>query len=78
MYRFFSHFGANRDELGLIRLDNLKMRDDVQQEVKAIWPGISTENVRALSDFEDYYQNFVQLFGFSVAGMDYEKNIEIS
>ncbi|MDR0741024.1 MAG: trans-2-enoyl-CoA reductase family protein [Puniceicoccales bacterium] len=79
MYRLFSsHFNANRDEVGRIRLDNLEMRDDVQREVKAIWPRISTENLRTLSDFGGYYQDFLRLFGFGVAGVDYGKDIEIS
>jgi enoyl-[acyl-carrier protein] reductase/trans-2-enoyl-CoA reductase (NAD+) len=79
MYRLFaSHFDANRDELGRIRLDNLEMRDDVQREVKAIWPRISTENLRTLSDFGGYYQDFLQLFGFGVAGVDYGKDVGVS
>jgi enoyl-[acyl-carrier protein] reductase/trans-2-enoyl-CoA reductase (NAD+) len=79
MYRLFaSHFNVNRDELGRIRLDNLEMRDDVQREVRAIWPRISTENLRELSDFGGYYQDFLQLFGFNVAGVDYGKDVKIS
>jgi enoyl-[acyl-carrier protein] reductase/trans-2-enoyl-CoA reductase (NAD+) len=79
MYRLFSsHFNANRDELGRIRLDNLEMRDDVQREVKAIWSRISTENLRVLSDFGGYYQDFLRLFGFGVAGVDYGRDVEIS
>ncbi|MDR0417852.1 MAG: trans-2-enoyl-CoA reductase family protein [Puniceicoccales bacterium] len=79
MYRLFSsHFDANCDEQGRIHLDNLEMRDDVQQEVKAIWPKISTENLHELSDFQGYYQDFLRLFGFGVAGVNYEKDIKIS
>ncbi|MDR1591006.1 MAG: trans-2-enoyl-CoA reductase family protein [Puniceicoccales bacterium] len=79
MYRLFSsHFDANRDELGRNRLDNLEMRDDVQREVKEIWPRISTENLRELSDFEGYRQDFLRLFGFEVAGVDYGKDMEIA
>jgi enoyl-[acyl-carrier protein] reductase/trans-2-enoyl-CoA reductase (NAD+) len=79
MYRLFaSHFDANRDELGRIRLDNLELRDDVQREVKAIWSRISTENLRALSDFGGYYQDFLRLFGFGVADVDYGKDVKVS
>ncbi|MDR1303560.1 MAG: trans-2-enoyl-CoA reductase family protein [Puniceicoccales bacterium] len=78
MYRLFaSHFGVDRDEKGRLRLDNLEMRDDVQREVKAIWDKILTENLRKLSDFEGYRQDFLRLFGFGVAGVDYGKDVKI-
>ncbi|MDR2812938.1 MAG: trans-2-enoyl-CoA reductase family protein [Puniceicoccales bacterium] len=79
MHRLFSsYFDANRDELGRIRLDNLEMRDDVQREVMAIWPRISTENLRELSDFGGYYQDFLRLFGFGIGGVDYGRDVEIA
>jgi enoyl-[acyl-carrier protein] reductase/trans-2-enoyl-CoA reductase (NAD+) len=79
MYRLFaSHFGIDRDERGRLRLDNLEMRDDVQREVKAIWSEILTGNLRELSDFEGYRQDFLRLFGFCVAGVNYEKDVKIS
>jgi enoyl-[acyl-carrier protein] reductase/trans-2-enoyl-CoA reductase (NAD+) len=78
VYRLFSsHFEANRDEHGRIRLDNLEMRDDVQREVKEIWTKISTENLRELSDFEGYWSDFLRLFGFGLADVDYEKDVKI-
>ncbi|MDR3317569.1 MAG: trans-2-enoyl-CoA reductase family protein [Puniceicoccales bacterium] len=78
IYRLFSsHFNANRDERGRIRLDNLEMRDDVQREVKEIWSEISTENLRELSDFEGYKNEFLRLFGFGITGVDYERDIKI-
>ncbi|MDR0590640.1 MAG: trans-2-enoyl-CoA reductase family protein [Puniceicoccales bacterium] len=79
MYRLFaSHFGIDRDEKGRLRLDNFEMRDDVQREVKAIWSKISTKNLHELSDFEGYRQDFLRLFGFGIAGVDYEKDVKIS
>jgi enoyl-[acyl-carrier protein] reductase/trans-2-enoyl-CoA reductase (NAD+) len=79
MYRLFSsHFDSNFDENGRIRLDNLEMRDDVQREVKAIWPKISTENLRELSDFDGYRQDFLRLFGFGVDGVDYDRAVKIA
>jgi enoyl-[acyl-carrier protein] reductase/trans-2-enoyl-CoA reductase (NAD+) len=79
MYRLFSsHFDSNWDERGRIRLDNLEMRDDVQREIRAIWPRISTANLRELSDFGGYYQDFLRLFGFSVGGANYDRDVEIA
>jgi enoyl-[acyl-carrier protein] reductase/trans-2-enoyl-CoA reductase (NAD+) len=79
MYRLFaSRFNVNRDAYGRIRLDNLELREDVQKEVNEIWAKVSTENLRALSDFEGYQNEFLRLFGFGIPGVNYEEDIEIA
>jgi enoyl-[acyl-carrier protein] reductase/trans-2-enoyl-CoA reductase (NAD+) len=79
MYRLFaSHFSANIDGRGRIRLDNLELREDVQDEVGQIWEQIATENLWALADYGGYKSEFLRLFGFGLAGVDYEKDVEIS
>jgi enoyl-[acyl-carrier protein] reductase/trans-2-enoyl-CoA reductase (NAD+) len=60
----------------LIRLDDLELRDDVQQEVAALWPQVTTENLREISDFDGFQLAFNQLFGFDVEGVDYEQPVE--
>jgi len=60
----------------LIRLDDLEMRDDVQQEASALWPDVTTENLSELSDYEGFRRDFNQLFGFDVEGVDYEAPVE--
>ena len=47
----------------------------MQAEVAGMWDQISTENLRALADFEGYRQEFLQLFGFGVAGVDYDADV---
>ena len=60
------------DKTGRIRIDDLEMREDVQAAVAAAWERITTENLRELSDFEGYQDNFLKLFGFGLQGVDYE------
>lgn len=60
----------------LIRLDDLELRDDVQQEVAALWPQVTTENLRQVSDFDGFQLAFNQLFGFDVEGVDYDQPVE--
>jgi enoyl-[acyl-carrier protein] reductase/trans-2-enoyl-CoA reductase (NAD+) len=43
--------------------------------VADIWDQISTDNLRSLADFEGYRQEFLQLFGFGVAGVDYDADV---
>src|SRR3990172_4561865 len=65
-----------RDAEGRIRLDDREMRPDVQAEVLEQWPQITTENLRALTDFAGFQREFRSLFGFEVEGVDYDQPVE--
>ena len=60
------------DEDGRIRMDDWEMREDVQSEVAELWEKVSTENLPQLSDIAGYRAEFLKLFGFGLAGIDYE------
>ena len=64
------------DEAGRLRVDQLELDPAVQAEVADIWDQISTDNLRSLADFEGYRQEFLQLFGFGVAGVDYDADVD--
>ena len=76
----FDHLAAESgitvDAEGLIRLDNLELREDVQAEVVRLWEEVSTENLDELSDAAGFRGDFSRLFGFSVEGVDYEQPVE--
>jgi enoyl-[acyl-carrier protein] reductase/trans-2-enoyl-CoA reductase (NAD+) len=76
----FDHLAEGRapqlDTGRMIRLDNLEMRGDVQQEVAALWPRATTGNVEEISDLAGYRRDFSNLFGFDVGGVDYEAPVE--
>jgi enoyl-[acyl-carrier protein] reductase/trans-2-enoyl-CoA reductase (NAD+) len=59
------------DEKGRIRIDDLEMRDDIQQKVAALWTQATTENLADLGDLEGYRNDFYNLFGFNFDGVDY-------
>lgn len=63
------------DEEGRLRADNLELNPEVQAEVEALWSQINTDNLKALSDFDGYRQEFLQLFGFEVDGVDYGADV---
>jgi enoyl-[acyl-carrier protein] reductase/trans-2-enoyl-CoA reductase (NAD+) len=64
------------DDARRIRLDDREMRPEVQQEVAALWPQVTTENLLELSDFAGFERGFKNLFGFDVEGVDYSKPVE--
>ncbi|HEY1792860.1 MAG TPA: enoyl-ACP reductase FabV [Opitutaceae bacterium] len=68
--------GPKFDEAGRVRVDDLEMKPDVQDEVKRIWPGVTTESLEASTDIAGYRREFLKLFGFGLAGVDYSAETE--
>lgn len=64
------------DESGRLRADDLELDPAVQAEVEGLWGQINTENLSQLSDFQGYRQEFLQLFGFEVEGVDYDAEVD--
>lgn len=60
------------DEEGRIRIDDLEMRPDVQEEVDRLWKEVTTDNIATISDIEGYRNDFFNLFGFNFDTIDYE------
>jgi enoyl-[acyl-carrier protein] reductase/trans-2-enoyl-CoA reductase (NAD+) len=47
----------------------------VQARVKALWDQVTNENLYELTDFRGYKTEFLRLFGFEVAGVDYAADV---
>ena len=82
MVRLFDdHVGPGRtpsvDGEDRVRLDDRELGTAVQREIDAVWPTITTENFRALTDYDAYKRGFRQLFGFEVDGVDYDEPVEM-
>lgn len=69
---------ALTDEENRIRLDDLEMQPEIQQEVSALWADISTENLDTHADLDGYFADFYALFGFGADGVDYEADTDPS
>ena len=67
----------NLDSEGRIRVDDWEMDPEVQAEVASIWPSVTTENLRAVSDFDAYQKEFLELFGFGLEGINYSQDVEV-
>ena len=65
------------DELGRIRVDDWEMAPDIQAAVIDIWPEITSETLNTLGDYTGYQHNFLTLFGFGLAGVDYDEDVEV-
>ena len=64
------------DDEGRQRVDDLELLPEVQAEVAELWSQIDTDNLGELSDFAGYREEFLQLFGFEVPGVDYDADVD--
>ena len=71
----YSSHSPARDAEGYIRIDDLEMRDDVQQEVAKRWPILTSENISQLTDVEGYCDDFYCLFGFNFSEVNYDAEV---
>jgi enoyl-[acyl-carrier protein] reductase / trans-2-enoyl-CoA reductase (NAD+) len=68
--------GNDRDDQQRIRMDDWELRDEVQHAVKLIWPTVTTANLFEHTDYANYKADFLKLFGFGVAGVDYAAEVD--
>ena len=69
--RMFNGSALSFDDEGRVRMDDWEMKPEIQQKVKALWPAVTTDTIDEMTDFAGYQENFLKLFGFGLAGVDY-------
>ncbi|KEQ17746.1 enoyl-ACP reductase FabV [Endozoicomonas numazuensis] len=63
------------DDSNRLRLDDWELREDIQAHCQALWPKLTNENLAELTDYVEYKEEFLKLFGFGVEGVDYEADV---
>ncbi len=66
---------AQLDEHGRWRMDGKELDEGIQKEVEQLWDIVTTENLNELSDYRGYQEEFLKLFGFGVAGVEYSADV---
>jgi enoyl-[acyl-carrier protein] reductase/trans-2-enoyl-CoA reductase (NAD+) len=64
------------DDKNRYRQNHKELEDSVQKRVTDIWNTVDSDNIDELTDYVGYHQEFLKLFGFSVAGVDYEADVD--
>ncbi len=67
---------AELDDEARIRMDDWELKDEVQDSIKELGPGVTSENIFELTDYQGYKDEFLKLFGFGIAGIDYEADVD--
>lgn len=65
------------DDNGFIRMDDWEMRDDVQSVVAEHWDTVNNDNVKDIADIDGYWEDFYNMFGFRIDGVDYSADVDI-
>jgi len=81
MYRLFAAnlyncAKPNLDQEGRIRIDDKEMEASVQAKVDALWPQVTSENLKQISDYNSYRSEFLKLFGFGLPGVNYKEAVD--
>ncbi len=74
--QLYKEGGADLDDTARIRMDDWELRDDVQNEVKALWPQVTNDNLFEITDYQGYKDEFLRLFGFGLNDVDYEAEVD--
>jgi len=75
--RLYGEVGRETDETGRLRLDGIELRREIQSEVARRWAQANSQNIHDLSDLEAVREQFLQVFGFAVDGVDYDAEQDI-
>ena len=52
------------------------MAEETQVKIKELWPLINTNTLLEMTNFEEYQQEFLRLFGFGIDGVDYDLDVD--
>lgn len=63
------------DEEQRWRVDDWELDPAIQEKVEQLWEVVNSDNLLEISDYKGYQEEFLKLFGFGVAGIDYDADI---
>jgi enoyl-[acyl-carrier protein] reductase/trans-2-enoyl-CoA reductase (NAD+) len=76
LYRESLYGGApHLDDEGRLRADYKELAREVQTRIGDLWNHVTKENLYELTDFAGYKQDFLRLFGFGLASVNYDADV---
>jgi enoyl-[acyl-carrier protein] reductase/trans-2-enoyl-CoA reductase (NAD+) len=67
---------ARLDDIGRIRMDDVEMSPDIQDDVRRRWELVNSDNLAELGDLAGFRKDFLKIFGFGFTGVDYEADLD--
>ena len=65
------------DSSNRYRVDEKELDPAIQAKVEEIWHQVDAENLLQLTDYQAYNNDFLKLFGFGVAGINYDEEVSL-
>lgn len=60
----------------LLRMDDWELKPSIQARVKQLLAEMNQDNFKAIGDYQGFKQEFMNLNGFEVEGVDYQQDID--
>lgn len=73
--KLYSGHAPDTDEQHRLRLDDWELRPEVQAACGEIWANVKNDNIYQLTDYQGYKDEFLRLFGFGLAGVNYDADV---
>ncbi len=64
------------DDVGRIRMDDVELGHEIQEEVRRRWALVNTGNLAEVGDLAGFREDFLKIFGFGFAGVDYDADVD--
>ncbi len=64
------------DDVGRIRMDDVELREEIQQAVRERWAEVNSDNLAELGDLSGFREDFLRIFGFGIDGVDYDADVD--
>ncbi len=64
------------DDLGRLRADSRELDAQVQAEVRRRWTIANSDNIASLGDLGKFQDEFLEIFGFGMNGVDYSADVD--
>ena len=56
-------------------MDDYEMKPEVQEAVAKLWDKVSKDNIKEIADLDGYWDEFYEIFGFGIDGVDYDADV---
>ncbi len=75
LFKLLEQDNPETDDAKRLRMDGKETNDATQAKIKALWDQVTQDNFHQLSDYAGYHSEFLNLFGFDFAEVDYDQDI---
>ncbi|WMN90207.1 trans-2-enoyl-CoA reductase family protein [Vibrio parahaemolyticus] len=75
--KLYRHTTVPVDGERLIRIDDLELDPQVQQEVKQLVEQMNSDNFKQVGDYQGFKDEFMKLNGFNFADVDYSQDVSV-